>query len=284
MTFPHGSEISAHHPGLFASVLRSSSGDLEISPNRRGRRAIPCSSSSHSGTVFCSIQDSAEELGFLLYFLHRDEFGDLSGFLEKYGVIGYFETLPGSQQLIQPFLLRRERSDVDSTIARKEERIIEVELTRIQKAYDQALLHENASTFLAQITAAALPWLLMQLRKVCNRPFLLTGTTDVIEGQMAYRLNKPVISDEVHYRVFVDSSGKLILVDKLLPLHRRDSPFLEPLIPPLRAPMAAFCAFSIIRRSSPYRASTTSPELPPVRSLHYTTEIGSETTVTAETE
>jgi SNF2 family DNA or RNA helicase len=56
----------------------------------------------------------------------------------------------------------------------------------------------------------------MQLRKVCNRPFLLPGTTDVIERQMTYRLNKPGISDEVRNRVFVDSSGKLILVDKLL--------------------------------------------------------------------
>jgi SNF2 family DNA or RNA helicase len=75
------------------------------------------------------IQNSAEELGSLLYFLLPDEFGDSSDFLEKNGVISHFDTLAGSQQLIEPILLRRRKSDFDSTITRKEERIIEVELT-----------------------------------------------------------------------------------------------------------------------------------------------------------
>ena len=65
-------------------------------------------------------------------------------------------------------------------MAAKGETIIEVELTRIQKTYYRSLLHDNLSTLISNITHGALPFLLnlmVQLRKVCNHPFLLNGVT-----------------------------------------------------------------------------------------------------------
>jgi chromodomain-helicase-DNA-binding protein 7 len=165
------------------------------------------------------IQNNVEELWSLLHFLHPQQFDDLPGFLEKYRVIDDAKTLASLQKLIKPYLLRRKKSDVDATIATKEETIIEVELTQVQKAYYKALLHENAPTLLAQITGGALPSLLnlmMQLRKVCNHPFLLKGVTEHVERQVAEKLGKQTIDEEVQLRSLVDSSGKLILVDKLL--------------------------------------------------------------------
>ena len=113
--------------------------------------------------------------------------------LEKFGVIQDHETLTQIQAVIKPYILRRRKADVDTSIAAKEETIIEVELTRIQKTYYKALLHENAGTLLQQITGGALPSLLnlmMQLRKVCNHPFLIKGAPAAIEEQVAKNLQK----------------------------------------------------------------------------------------------
>jgi chromodomain-helicase-DNA-binding protein 7 len=162
------------------------------------------------------VQNNVEELWSLLHFLHPDKFVDLPAFLEDFGVIEDADRLASLQQLIKPFLLRRRKADVDSTIAAKEETIIEVELTKTQKTYYRAFLHENAPTLLKQITGGSLPSLLnlmMQLRKVCNHPFLLKGARERIEEQMADGSPQEVIEK----RALVESSGKMILLDKLLP-------------------------------------------------------------------
>ncbi|OHT16762.1 SNF2 family N-terminal domain containing protein [Tritrichomonas foetus] len=166
------------------------------------------------------VQNNVEELWSLLHFLHPDRFRDLSSFMERFGVIEDAEKIKQLQDVIKPYILRRKKSDVDTSIAEKEETIIEVELTRAQKTYYRALVSDNASTLLQQITGGALPSLLnlmMQLRKVCNHPFLLKGAEQQIEEQTAQKLNKPKTDEEVMLRSIVDSSGKLILIDKLLP-------------------------------------------------------------------
>ncbi|OHT13629.1 SNF2 family N-terminal domain containing protein [Tritrichomonas foetus] len=171
------------------------------------------------------VQNNVEELWSLLHFLHPNRFGDLSAFLERFGVIEEAGHLKQLQELIKPYMLRRKKSDVDTTIAAKEETIIEVELTRTQKTYYGALLHDNAGVLLTQITGGALPSLLnlmMQLRKVCNHPFLLKGATNSIEKKVAEKLGKPITDEEVQLRSIVDSSGKLILIDKLLPKLQAD--------------------------------------------------------------
>jgi len=171
------------------------------------------------------IQNNVEELWSLLHLIHPSLFYDLADFLEKFGEIEDIDTLQALQKIINPFLLRRKKSDVDTSIAEKEETIIEVELTRVQKTYYRAFLHENASTLLQQITASSLPSLqnlMMQLRKVCNHPFLIKGATEHIESQMSAKLGKDSSKDEIELRSLVDSSGKMILVDKLLPKLKKD--------------------------------------------------------------
>ena len=165
------------------------------------------------------IQNNVEELWSLLHLLHPRYFSSLSDFMAKFGVMDDANKVKELQKLIQPLLLRRKKTDVDQTIAAKEETIIEVELTRIQKTYYKLLLHKNASTLLSNITGGTLPSLLnlmMQLRKVCNHPFLLKGVTESIEQQFAEKLGGTVQDEEVQLKALVESSGKMILVDKLL--------------------------------------------------------------------
>ena len=171
------------------------------------------------------IQNNVEELWSLLHLLHPRVFNDLPGFLERFGNIDNVETLQSLQKLIHPFLLRRKKNDVETSIAAKEETIIEVELTRIQKTYYRALLHENASTLLQQITGGSLPSLLnlmMQLRKVCNHPFLIKGARENIEEQIKNKMPPDTDPEDIELEALIDASGKMILIDKLLPKLQND--------------------------------------------------------------
>lgn len=61
--------------------------------------------------------------------------------------------------------------------------------------------------------AGSLPSLMnvmMQLRKCCNHPFLLRGVEDVEMD------DKPQTHENVHTNL-IEASGKLVLIDKLLP-------------------------------------------------------------------
>jgi len=107
--------------------------------------------------------------------------------------------------------LRRLKEDVEKSIAPKEETIIEVELTTIQKTYYRAVLERNFD-HLASKGRANLPSLInimMQLRKCCNHPFLLKG---VEEQEIRGKLTPAEVN-----KVLIESSGKLVLIDKLLP-------------------------------------------------------------------
>ena len=73
--------------------------------------------------------------------------------------------------------LRRMKEDVEKSLKAKEETIVEVELTNIQKKYYRAILERNFA-FLSKGTQSNVPNLMntmMELRKCCNHPFLIDG-------------------------------------------------------------------------------------------------------------
>ncbi len=72
---------------------------------------------------------------------------------------------------MKPFLLRRLKQDVETKLPAKEEIIIEVELTALQKQYYRAIYERNIA-FLSRDTknkqdAPNLMNVMMELRKVC---------------------------------------------------------------------------------------------------------------------
>src|SRR5690242_9355069 len=50
---------------------------------------------------------------------------------------------------------------------------------------------------------------MMELRKLCNHPYLIKGVEDMSTGDLK--------SDEERHKHLIQCSGKLVLVDKLLP-------------------------------------------------------------------
>ena len=75
-------------------------------------------------------------------------------------------------------MLRRLKEDVEKSLAPKQETIIEVELTNSQKKYYRAILERNFAFLAKGNTSANVPNLvntMMELRKCCNHPYLITG-------------------------------------------------------------------------------------------------------------
>lgn len=69
-----------------------------------------------------------------------------------------------------PFMLRRLKEDVATYIPHKEEILVEIELTSIQKTYYKAILERNKDFLAKGAAKASLMNVVMQLRKCCNHP------------------------------------------------------------------------------------------------------------------
>lgn len=79
-------------------------------------------------------------------------------------------------------MLRRLKEDVEKSLAPKEETIVEVELTNIQKRYYRAILERNFSFLAKGGSTANIPNLMntmMELRKCCNHPYLINGKSAI---------------------------------------------------------------------------------------------------------
>ncbi|XP_071173454.1 chromodomain-helicase-DNA-binding protein 8-like isoform X4 [Mytilus edulis] len=167
------------------------------------------------------LQNNVEELFSLLNFLEPEQFNSSQTFLAEFGNLRTDDQVDKLKALLKPMMLRRLKEDVETSLAAKEETIIEVELTNIQKKYYRAILERNF-TFLSKgsTTSANVPNLLntmMELRKCCNHPYLVKGAEDMIIRETKEKENKPELDMFDIHRLMVQSSGKLVLMDKLLP-------------------------------------------------------------------
>ena len=78
------------------------------------------------------LQNNLLELWSLLNFLDPVKFDSISLFEADFGVLETGEQVERLQSLIMPHLLRRVKEDVEHSIPKKEETIIDVELTTLQ--------------------------------------------------------------------------------------------------------------------------------------------------------
>uniref|UniRef100_A0A8C4MMU7 Chromodomain helicase DNA binding protein 9 n=1 Tax=Equus asinus asinus TaxID=83772 RepID=A0A8C4MMU7_EQUAS len=164
------------------------------------------------------LQNTVEELFSLLHFLEPLRFPSESTFMQEFGDLKTEEQVQKLQAILKPMMLRRLKEDVEKKLAPKEETIIEVELTNIQKKYYRAILEKNFS-FLSkgagQTNVPNLVNTMMELRKCCNHPYLIKGAEEKILGEFRDTYN-PAASD-FHLQAMIQSAGKLVLIDKLLP-------------------------------------------------------------------
>jgi hypothetical protein len=184
------------------------------------------------------LQNNTMELWSLLNFIEPAKFPDLEKFQIRFGIIKTQEQVELLQRRIAPHLLRRVKEDVATDIPPKEETMIDVELTTIQKQYYRAIYEHNHS-FLMQNTKGNVLKLMniqMELRKCCNHPFLINGVEikemeDVelqLEEEAANSRTSSIIRTKLLFdqqefekrrmeQRLIPSSGKMVLLDKLLP-------------------------------------------------------------------
>ena len=91
------------------------------------------------------IANATEELWALLHFANRGAFKDRDDFLSKFGSVTDAKQVNELHNLLKPYLLRRVKEDVEKSLPPKEETILEVSLTPIQKKYYKAIYERNTS-------------------------------------------------------------------------------------------------------------------------------------------
>ena len=127
------------------------------------------------------LQNSLSELWSLLNFLLPDLFSDLSAFKRWFDFTSVIESSGDDKdgklrtelvdklhEILKPFLLRRLKQDVEVDLPQKAEIVLFCSLTPTQRALYQALKDHT----IAHRCGVSLNNLIMQLRKVCNHPFL----------------------------------------------------------------------------------------------------------------
>jgi len=161
------------------------------------------------------LQNSLHELWALLNFLMPDIFGDAEQFDQWFSLSdesGQENVIKKLHTVLRPFMLRRVKKDVAKSLPPKKETKLYIGLTEMQQKWYVSCLQKDAHELnkLGGPDKNRLMNVLMQLRKVCNHPYLFTGAEP-----------GPPYIDGPH---LWENSGKMQLLNKLLPkLKAKDS-------------------------------------------------------------
>ena len=155
------------------------------------------------------LQNNLHELWALLNFLLPDVFNSSDDFDAWFntnnclaGENGLIERL---HAVLRPFLLRRLKSDVEKKLPPKKEVKIYVGLSKMQREWYTKILMKDIDIVngAGKMDKMRLLNILMQLRKCSNHPYLFDGAEP-----------GPPYTTDYH---LVENSGKLVILDKLLP-------------------------------------------------------------------
>ncbi|XP_038972307.1 protein CHROMATIN REMODELING 4 [Phoenix dactylifera] len=159
------------------------------------------------------LQNNIGEMYNLLNFLQPASFPSLSAFEGKFNDLTTAEKVEELKKLVAPHMLRRLKKDTMQNIPPKTERVVPVELTSIQAEYYRAMLTKNYQILRNIGKGGALQSMLnivMQLRKVCNHPYLIPGT-EPESGTM-----------EFLHEMRIKASAKLALLHSMLKILHKD--------------------------------------------------------------
>jgi len=173
------------------------------------------------------LQNAMGELWSLLHFIEPDVFPDRDQFLNEFGDMRSVEQVTKLYHSLRPYVLRRLKSDVEKSLPAKEEILVEIELTRVQKKYYRAVYERNFKFLTNESSSSgrhtnSLINVAMQLRKVCQHPYLMEGCEQNELAALSATLpagsrGSRTLTQDAIMEKLVSCSGKFILLDKLLP-------------------------------------------------------------------
>lgn len=109
----------------------------------------------------------------LLHFLDNETFNSGSEFLERFGDLKEKKDVDELHSILKPYFLRRMKGDVEKDLPSRQEIVIDVEMTVLQKKLYKAVYERNTKFLIQKTTMPSLMNIGMQLRKCCNHPYLL---------------------------------------------------------------------------------------------------------------
>merc|ERR1711936_1374968 len=121
------------------------------------------------------LQNSLSELWALLHFLMPLKFDDWESFNEDYGSSkaekrGYTKL----HKVLEPFILRRVKKDVEKDLPAKVEQILRVDMSKIQKQYYKYILTKNYGALMKgnKGSTGGFVNIVVELKKCCNHSYL----------------------------------------------------------------------------------------------------------------
>ncbi|OQS54638.1 ISW2 [Ecytonucleospora hepatopenaei] len=152
------------------------------------------------------LQNNVHELWALLNFILPEVFSDSEKFEEFVKEAGNENSSMKIQKLrnvLQLFFLRREKTDVESSLAPKKYSNIYCPMTQMQREWYKGVLKRDLTDLMVagKPNKTGLLNILMQLKKVCNHPYLFEGAEEDIE----------TTGEDL-----VFNCGKMIILDKML--------------------------------------------------------------------
>jgi SWI/SNF-related matrix-associated actin-dependent regulator of chromatin subfamily A member 5 len=152
------------------------------------------------------LQNNLHELWSLLNFLLPDIFGDSEMFDSLFVTDDVHEKIDVLQRLhrvLRPFMLRRLKSEVETSLLPKKELLVFVGMSEMQNRLYKSIYHKNMEALQGFVKQKSrLLNTLMQLRKAANHPYLFDGMED---------RSLPLYGDHIIF-----NSGKFVVLDKLL--------------------------------------------------------------------
>ncbi|CAL4082715.1 unnamed protein product [Meganyctiphanes norvegica] len=154
------------------------------------------------------LQNNLHELWALLNFLLPKVFSsaaDFDAWFDTNSCLGDMTLIERLHTILRPFLLRRLKSEVEKGLLPKIECKLYIGITDMQREMYKKLLMKDIDIVngAGSKEKVRLQNIMMQLRKCCNHPYLFDG----IEPGPPY-------TTDYH---LVENSGKMVLLDKLLP-------------------------------------------------------------------
>jgi SNF2 family DNA or RNA helicase len=157
------------------------------------------------------LQNNLHELWALLNFLLPDIFSSAEDFDEWFSQDqggDQDKVVKQLQKVLQPFLLRRVKADVEKSLLPKKRINLYVGMSTMQRKWYQKILEKDIEAINGAIPGkresgkTRLQNVVMQLRKCCNHPYLFDGAEP----------GPPYTTDE-H---LVENAGKMAILDRLL--------------------------------------------------------------------
>jgi SWI/SNF-related matrix-associated actin-dependent regulator of chromatin subfamily A member 5 len=135
---------------------------------------------SHYVFFYFIAQNNLRELWALLNFLMPEIFGDAEQFDEWFSMsdeAGKENVIKKLQTVLRPFMLRRVKKDVAKSLPPKKETKLYIGLSKMQQEWYVSVLRKDSHELnkLGGPDKSRLMNVLMQLRKVCNHPYLFDG-------------------------------------------------------------------------------------------------------------